>query len=379
MAMTLLTLESYDYNEDYLKDIEIEHFDESMSNMDCCMYMIAEGERMWNDIMKEMAVKELRHLAENGTEMIYEAADTDNFFTKAINLFKKIAGKFAGFIQKIYANISDFLSKYQRYVKKHKDDIKKGYDLIPADGIEMKTFYKFENLKQPTKKDESGLLAAFEAQAQKDFGLDFVLDANADACRSDKFKNFTDEIKNKESVTTALNIARSVCLDYAGQGEVSAKDFKDEAKKYFFGEKKEGKITNKDIDLDIVISCLENCNQWKRDTKAAYNGTKKALNTVIGKIKKFKKKVEKSDEFREAKLGYAKNMISLYKGFISITNTMRTVQLNAHNARCKQSLTISTKLVALAEKGETKKEEKAGESFTYQFEDGMNFFTSDLL
>ena len=36
--MALLTLESYDYNEDYLKDIEIEHFDESMSNMDCCMY-----------------------------------------------------------------------------------------------------------------------------------------------------------------------------------------------------------------------------------------------------------------------------------------------------------------------------------------------------
>ena len=49
---------------------------------------------------------------------IYEAADTDNFFTKAINLFKKIAGRFAGWIQKIYANISDFLSKYQRYVKK---------------------------------------------------------------------------------------------------------------------------------------------------------------------------------------------------------------------------------------------------------------------
>ena len=73
-------------------------------------------------------------------------------------------------------------------------------------------------------------------------------------------------------------------------------------------------------------------------------------------------------------------MSSLYKGFISITNTMRTVQLNAHNARCKQSLTISTKLVALAKKGETKKEEKkTNESFTYQFESGMNFFTSDLL
>ena len=95
--MALLTLENYE--EDYLKNIEIEHFDESMSNMDCCMYIIAEGERMWNDIMKEMAVKELRHLYENGTEMIYEAADTDNFFTKAINLFKKIAGRFAGFIQ----------------------------------------------------------------------------------------------------------------------------------------------------------------------------------------------------------------------------------------------------------------------------------------
>ena len=55
--MALLTLENYE--EDYLKNIEIEHFDESMSFMDCALYSIAEGERTWNDIMKEMAVEEL--------------------------------------------------------------------------------------------------------------------------------------------------------------------------------------------------------------------------------------------------------------------------------------------------------------------------------
>ena len=71
--MALLTLENN--VEDHLKDIQIENFDESMSFMDCAYYIVAEGERMWNDIVKEMAIEELRYLSENGVEMVYEAVD----------------------------------------------------------------------------------------------------------------------------------------------------------------------------------------------------------------------------------------------------------------------------------------------------------------
>ena len=58
---------------------------------------------------------------------------------------------------------------------------------------------------------------------------------------------------------------------------------------------------------------------------------------------------------------------------------MRGIQLTAYKARCKQSKAIATKLVGLAGGDKKKKEEAQNASFTYQFEDGESFFTSDLL
>ena len=104
------------------------------------------------------------------------------------------------------------------------------------------------------------------------------------------------------------------------------------------------------------------------------------INIQIGKVKDFKKAVDKADALKEAKLAYFKNIISVYKQCVSVATVVKSAKIGAFGQRAKQSLVISKKLVALAKKDEPKKEEKTNnESFTYQFESGMNFFTSDLL
>ena len=343
--MALLTLENN--VEDYLKDIEIENFDESMSFMDCSFYVIAEAERMWNDIMKEMAIEELRYLSENGVEMVYEAADIKGFFKKAADGIKSLAGKIMGIFKKAFEWVEDHINKCKGYAKKHKEDIKKGYDLIPADGIEMKKFYSFENLGKGLSRDT---FTDFKASANSAFGFNEVMDAKDKEGANAKVKARLESIKDKDKINTALGVVRAIL---AGGGEsVSKGDFKKKAMEYYLGEKKENvKLTKSDIDVNEIINDLENCIQAKKDIKEAYNKVKKDLNDVIKTIKEFEKKVSKSeDSAKELKLAYCKNAIQLFKGYIQINTAARGIMINAHKAKCSQSLSISTKLVALAKK-----------------------------
>ena len=374
--MALLTLENN--VEDYLKDIEIENFDESMSFMDCAYYAIAEGERMWNDIMKEMAIEELRYLSENGVEMIYEAKDGENFFNKAINAIKKLASKIMGMFKKAFEWIEDHISRCKAYVKKHEKDIKAGHDLIPADGIEMKTYYSFENLGEGLSRDT---LSDFMASANSNFGYNKVIVAGV---KADTVKENLEKIKDKDRVNNALGIVRSI-LAGSGSESLSKSEFKKKAAEYYMGAKQENvKLVKSDIKVDDIIDTLKNCTKGKRDIKEAYNKVKKDLNQVIKEINTFKKNVEKTDEARADKLAYSKCAIQLFKLYIQTNTLARGVMINAHKAKCSQALSISTKLVKLAKdvdkaKGKEEKKEEVKESFTYQWEDGMNFFTSDLL
>ena len=381
--MALLTLEKN--VEDYLKDIEIENFDESMSFMDCAYYVVAEGERMWNDIMKEMAIEELRYLSENGVEMVYEAVDIKGFFNKAVEFFKKLAGKFAGWFKKAFEWVEDHISRNKAYVKKHEDDIKKGAQLIPSDGISMKKFYKFEKLKS-AKFDESAMFDNLNNQANSVYGLNVVLN---DKSTKEDVKEQLDKVKDKDQIKSTLDTIRAAYVGGGSEG-IAARDFKKSLVSFYFGEKQENvKLTSSDINVSEIIDDLKNCVDTKRKLKSTYKKVKAELNKIIGEIKKFQKAVDKADEAKEAKLNYAKHMIQLYKGFVQINSVDLGVVLSAHKARCAQSLAISTKLVGFVKKDakgkgkddkkEDKKEEVKEESFTYQWEDGMNFFTSDLL
>ena len=308
--------------------------------------------------------------------MVYEAADVKGFFEKAKKVIMGLAGKIAGFFKNMFEKIAYTVKQHKGYVKKHKEDIKKGYDLIPADGIAMKRFFKFENISEI--QADSNLFNQLDAYAKTHFGLNHVLTG------SDDFKSKLDTIKDKETVKNALNTIRANVMIKKGAEGLSASEFKQELTKYLLGTEIKDKLTKTDVKCDEIIKDLENCSQWTKDAKESFKNAKKSLNDIIKKIKEFEKAVNKDDENRESKLAYCKNMINLYKGFIQITTAVKGVQFSLHYKKVNQSLAVSTKLVALVKKpakanGEEKKEEAQNASFTYQWEDGMNFFTSDLL
>lgn len=372
--MALLTLENYE--EDYLKNIEIEHFDESMSFMDCALYSIAEGERTWNDIMKEMAVEELRYLSENGTDIIYEAADVKGFFesikTWIMNAAKWVGAQFA----KAIDAIDEFVHRNKAFVKKHENNIKEGLKKIPADGIDIgEGYYLFDNL---SKYNTVGFFEAFKEVVNDSFKYKSVLEGmSGDISKVEKYFTL---MKDKDSIKAAEDKVRGAILE-GSKTSISAKDFKNEAVKYLYGEKKTGKVPASYVKKHIgdIISDITTCVEMKRKATDDFKKTKESLNGMIKDCKKAQKAIEKKDEGRAAKLAYFKGIMSIFKSANSIAAQMRGIQLTAYKARCKQSKAIATKLVGLAGGDKKKKEEAQNASFTYQFEDGESFFTSDLL
>ena len=381
--MALLTLENN--TEDYLKNIDIETFDESMSFMDCSLYVVAESERMWNDIMKEMATEELRHIAENGTQMVYEAGTIGMFFNNVVDFFKNLWSKIAGWFKKVFEWIEDHLDTNKPFVQKYKADIKKGYELMAFEGIDFAKFYTYENL---AKYDVKSVSKKSLDLVNTKKGLDVVTAGTSNNGKdTDRMKEYIEQFKDKSYVENELSILRAALIPGSGE-RVSSKEFKKKAAEYFRGKEIKGKVSRRDVSLEEILDNIEKCVQTKRKVSESYKSARKEINDCITKAKNYQKTIEKDTENRESKLAYCKCLISLLKGAVSITTTLRGVHVTEIKNRCKQSKSLAVKLIDLKKKEKNKKKEKkdnkgttneTNESYTYQYEDNDTFFTSDLL
>ena len=293
--MALLTLENN--VEDYLKNIEIETFDESMSFKDCALTIVAESERMWNDIMKEMAITELRYVAENGgSQMVYESVDVKGFFEKVEEFFKKIGSKIAGFFKKVFEWIEDHLDMNKSFVKKYSSAIKKGYEKMTSDDkIELKTWYDFDNI---DKIKLNGLLGIFTKILNNKCGYDKVLTSYT---TTDEIKSKLEVFDNSSSVVDdAIEEARGSILNGAKGGSISGSEFKEKAMEYLRGNKFEDTpITKGNINVNLLIDDIEKCTKMKRACKESYNSAKKELNEMIKDMRRYKKEVDKDDANKE--------------------------------------------------------------------------------
>lgn len=372
--MALLTLENN--TEDYLRNIDIETFDESMTFMDCSLYVVAESERMWNDIMKEMATEELRHIAENGTQMVYEAGTVGMFFNNVIEFFKTLWSKIAGFFKKVFEWIEDHLDTNKPFVEKYKADIKKGYEVMTSDGIDVAKFYTYEKLKNyDIKKVSKRTLDLVNTKK----GLDIVSGAKKD---TNEVKSYIDQFKDKSYIDNELSILRASLIPGSGE-RVSAKEFKKKAAEFFRGKEIKGKLTKNDFNLEQdILANIEKCVETKRKVSESYKSARKEINDCITKVKNYQKTIEKDTENRESKLAYCKCLVSLLRGAAGVAQTLRGVHVNEIKNRCKQAKSVAVKLIDLKKKEKDKKKEKkksANESATYQYEDNDTFFTSDLI
>lgn len=384
--MALLTLENN--TEDYLKNIEIETFDESMSFRDCTLTIVAESERLWNDIVKEMAIEELKYVAENsGSQMIYESSHVKDFFDKVVKFFQEIGAKIAGFFKKVYEWIEDHLDTNKGFIKKYEKDIKKGFEIMQKEGkgIDMDKYYTYENI--DSLKGELMIVAA--NLINHTIGYDKVLTSFSS---TEDIKAKLEVFDNNSGLTDELLDKIRAILIQEPSSSISASEFKEKAIEYLRGEKIEDHVPASKLDVSEIISSIRDCVKMKRACSKSYKDAKKEINKMIKDMNRYKKDVDKDDANRELKLSYAKNTVQLLKGAINICTTLRGVHMGAYKDHCKQSKAIATKLVKLGErareqekrlkernKGKTSSETSTEESFTYQYEDDYGFFTSDLL
>ena len=311
--MALLTLENN--TEDYLRNIEIETFDKDMTFRECALTIVAESERMWNDIVKEMAIEELKFVAENsGLQMVYESSHVKDFFDKVIKFFQDLGAKIAGFFKKVYEWIEDHLDSNKSFIKKYESDIKKGYEIFKKEnkGIDMDKFYTYANI------DE----------VDGEIFLDCVKEINDETGFEKVLTTFTgtEDIKekleyfNNNDKDDLLDTLRALVINTSGS--ISAGDFKEKAMEFLRGEKIENNVPVSKIDVNEIIDSIKNCVKMKRACSKGYKDSKKEINKMIKDMNRYKKDVDKDDANKELKLSYAKNTVSLLKSAASICMTM---------------------------------------------------------
>ena len=109
--------------------------------------MIYEAEYNYNQIMKCIGINELKSYSE-GNVFVFTEADTNGFFTKIKDFFRRAFERVTEWFHKLIKSISDALNADKQFVKKHADVIKKGYESIGVD--ETIDSYEFKNLASTT-------------------------------------------------------------------------------------------------------------------------------------------------------------------------------------------------------------------------------------
>ena len=109
---------------------------------EAALNIVVEGEENYNRIMQAVGIDEYNYFEENGTEMVYEAADVKGFFGK-------IKAFFVNLLQKIKGLVKKFISLFDSYTKSDKDFVNKYRKHLL--GVNTKDFefkgYKFDDTK----------------------------------------------------------------------------------------------------------------------------------------------------------------------------------------------------------------------------------------
>ena len=327
----ILTLEENGFEEDYLKDTPVHHFDDCLTFEECMMLTIEEADKTWNDIMQGIGVAEVRELAESGEVMIYEEGKISGIVDKFKAWAGKVWAQISGMFEKFMKWIREKLSGDKRFIKKYKEKILKA--TVPADGIDIGgKWYTFAGL------TSNSVVNGVVFAGTKAIGMD--------------------EEAKKETIDT-------VCDKIVSGSDKSS--FAKKLKEHLLGEEKTGNVTSSFINKAKIVEDIEKSQETMNNVRTQFKNAKKNVNNIIAEAKKLKKENKDKD--------YAKSVsiyISYLKDIIKIETNIRSASLSAWKLYNKQNKAIGKKLAALG--GAEKKEEKTNES--YQFDDNLDDFFS---
>lgn len=300
-----------------------------------CYRIALENEQNYNRIMNAFMQKEFSVLESTGVEMVYEAANVENFFKLVKETIARWWAKIQGVIKKVMDEIAVRTNANANFVRKYKDK-----EFSTPKSIDFKG-YKFTNF-VPNYHKIAGIVSAtvnenIITNATEKQATEFL----------EKFKGDFDKAKNQ--------MRGAAC----GASEVSADDFDKKLKEALFGS------TDKVI-MDVkpfkeLLNDINNANWIKKSAKDTYKSAQDSVKELQKRVKMAESSLRKADK-KDAGMKVAKCLSEAINASLTIMSKTMSMDTKAMIVKAAQDRAMAALYVTNQPKEEKAKTEPKSES-----------------
>ena len=302
-----------------------------------CYRIALENEQNYNMIMNAFMQKEFSVLESTGVEMVYEAANVENFFKLVKETIARWWSKIQGVIKRVMDEIAVRTNANANFIRKYKDkDVK-----TPTVENKFKG-YKFTNA-VPNYDKIAGIVGATVNEKV----ITNVTEKSA-AEFLEKFKSDFEAAKDK--------MRGAAC---GGSESVSADDFDKKLKVALFGS--EDKV---DIELkpfSELIRDIDNANWIKKSAKDTYKSAQDSVKELQKRVKMAESSLRKADR-KDAGMKVAKCLSEAINASLGIMSKTLSMDTKAMAAKAAQDRAMAAFYVTNQPKEEKAKPEVKKES-----------------
>ena len=311
---------------------------------EAALNIVVEGEENYNRIVQAVGIDEYNYFEENGTEMVYEAADIKGFFGK-------IKAFFINLLQKIKGLVKKFISLFDSYTKSDKDFVNKYRKHLL--GVNMKNFeykgYKFDDAKL-TGFNCDKVLNAIKASVD---GL------NGDTKYAEQSKEKCQEFLDKTSDTSDIEETMRGAALGACEGTNSKIDAGEYSKELFklYRDGEDSKVVLDNISISTQLSYILNTKDAVKKGNDAEKTFTKSTNDILKKIDKDASNLTKATvddgELQSKRVQATNRYYSLLKSAQGMVTTAIGAYLTALKDRNRQAKSICVSAMNYKPKNES--------------------------
>ena len=353
--------------------LSMKYVEESMHTPDLAgaMMIVAENEENYSKLMRNIGIGELVHYESTGTEFIYEAKGIQGFFKAIKDFFVSLFNKVKALIAKFIAFIDSKTMKDSAFVKKYKSALTTmKLNKFEYEGYEYSfSGHKFADL---------NVLESKGVEKVKTWGFDYdkAEKYTVELANNTDVKEITEQNKeyDKNSAKYEDELRAAMC---SGTGRWPMTKVTEEATKAFRGGK-DSKKTLKNLNVNTLLTDIENAKKDKDDAEENLSKIKDAIDDKIDKLNDVESALNDSlptGEENDTKGGdraivvaYVNKTSALIKAVLNTIVAVNGVHLQALQARRNQNRAICVAMLSY------KVKESADESF---YESG-DFFNVDF-
>lgn len=339
-----------------------------------CMIAIYESEHNWNQIMNALASREVLESA-RGREMVLESVDIKGFFAKVKEFFVSLWKKITAVVKNWLENASAVLRTNKSFAAKYGSKLKDGKDAYFADSSNK----AFKGYNFPSALVRPALVGQMKEMDTGDLnkGINELI-----AVLRNGGKITSNSGDDLAVPTGAVDKIRGA---FCNKDSVSADNYRDELKNYYFGSKEKVTLDQNSAMLnpDNIKGILSGDMKMK-DVKDAYNSMKKSINATLKALNDLEKAVKSTYDKGEANentssaLTVISKMSSAMKESKNVAHMAMTTFMKAAHAQTAQARRIANAYIfALNKKTRKGKIDAASGKPTHE---SAGFFSSlDLI